>query len=83
MIKFFGELKKKVDVAYAEVRGGTTHLCRRLEARADEVIFGVDPECAQNIMEEMRGTTSSSGRKRWTMTAKSWMRWARLNTLAW
>ena len=53
MIAIFEDLKKKVDVTYAEVTGRTTHLGRRLEAQHDEVIFGVDPKYVQSIMDEM------------------------------
>ena len=53
VIGLFEELKKKVDVTYAEVTGNTTYLGRRLEVRRDEVIFGVDPKYVQNIMDEM------------------------------
>ncbi len=51
-------------MTYAEAAGSTTYLGRRLEVRCDEVIFGVDPKYAQNVLSEMvlkdlKGTSES------------------------
>jgi hypothetical protein len=49
----FQELKRQVDVTYAEVTASTTYLVRRLEMRKDEVIFGIDAKHMENILDEI------------------------------
>ena len=66
--EFFGELEKKIDITYKEVKGNTSYLGRRLEMRENEVIFGVDPKYVDSILEDaglkdLKGTTEMKWEK--------------------
>ncbi len=52
--EIFAELKRRVDVTYADAKNSTTYLGRRLEVKKDEIIFGVEPKYVDNILQELR-----------------------------